>query len=133
MPANNSFIQLFIDHRKPLTKVSIKPVENDWLYLESVFPETGFRSYFLAAIVSKLANELRNRNITTYEDRLNHPELHLSRLLSDIRLIGQASGGYVGTGTVGTRQLAAPGSGTAAGSSHPVKGQGESTCETPQV
>lgn len=82
-------IDQFIDSKKPLVKIGVTVVEEDWDFLKLMFPEWGYRSYFLAFIVSQLAKELRQQNITNYEQRFADPRTaDIRRLMSNVRLIG---------------------------------------------
>ena len=57
---------MFIPEDKPLIKPRFVAVEESWELLEHVFPEPGFRSYFLGHVVEKLAEELRKNQIKNY-------------------------------------------------------------------
>lgn len=98
------YIDLFLDSRKPLLQPRITVVEEDWQFLERVFPEPGFRSYLGGFIVSKLATELKEHGITSFVDRERlHSTASLAGLLSGIHLVGRPADGNVrrGTGEMG--------------------------------
>jgi len=87
------YIDYFIDSSKPLIKPRFVAVEEDWNLVLRVFPEPGFRSYFLGYLISTFANELRKRNITGYETRLDHRDFaDLRRFLSNVSFTGDQSG-----------------------------------------
>lgn len=84
-----SYIEQFmpVTPQTQMIKPSIVVIEEDWKFISHIFPEPGFRSYFLGHIVSKLANELKSNGITDYYERSARPELaDLPRLLSNVRL-----------------------------------------------
>ena len=84
-----SYIDLFIDSKKPLISPRFKCVEDDWRELEMIFPEQGFRSYFIGYLVSKLRKELKENGINSYQDRLDSPRLsNITRFMSDIHFVG---------------------------------------------
>lgn len=81
-----SYIKLFIDDTKPLIRPRACVVEEDWEHVCRVFPETGFRSYFLGYVVSKLSKELKRHGIKSYTDRDRFPEFTtVTGLLSNIK------------------------------------------------
>jgi hypothetical protein len=82
-----SYLQYFLDERKPLVKRQFVAVEDDWNLIQSVFPEPGFRSYLLGHVVSKIANELRKNGIQTYYDRQERSQFtSIARTLTGIQI-----------------------------------------------
>jgi len=97
-----SYSQLFFDDTLPLLKPRFVCVESDWNFLCEVFPEPGFRSYFLGHIVSKLANELKEHGINSFHDREKRLELAtITGLLSNIVLVRKESLANDGPGVGG--------------------------------
>lgn len=82
-----SSIDLFLsDSTKPLAKPRFVCYEEDWKLLQSVFPETGFTSYFPGFLINVLATHLREHGITSYFERSERPELaNIPNFLSNIR------------------------------------------------
>jgi len=86
-----SYIDHFIDAKKPLCRPRAVAVEEDWELLCHVFPEPGFRSFFLGHIVSKLAKELKANGINDYFDRQSRPEFTtITGFLSGIKFVRAA-------------------------------------------
>ena len=86
-----NYADFFLPSNKPLAKVSYKAVEEDVLFLNAVFPETGFRTYFPGFLFRKLVQELKHLDINSYEQRSDHEATrNLNRFLSDIRFIRQS-------------------------------------------
>lgn len=90
-----SSIDLFLpDSRKALAKPRFVCYEEDWKLLQSVFPETGFTSYFPGLLVHILATHLKENGITSYIERSTRPELaNIASFLSDIKFARKASDG----------------------------------------
>lgn len=113
-------------NREALIKPRFVAIEADWELLCNVFPEPGFRSYFLGHIVSKLATELKEHGITSYSQRAERPEFaNLPRLLSHIRLTGEADSRHDGCGTGRTCNEDALRAGESASDALPTSGQAE--------
>lgn len=111
-----NYIDYFFDASRPLIKPRFVATEDEWEHICRVFPEPGFRSYFLGHIVAKLSKELKQNGINTYLDRNREQRFaSLPEFLSNIQLTGKADSGYVGRGTDGTRDEAAHRAGGSAG------------------
>ncbi len=64
----------FINERKPCIETKGVVVEEDWQFLKSVYPDHGFRAYFIGHCISRLAAHLKSNGITTLDDRLTRSE-----------------------------------------------------------
>lgn len=103
-----SYIDLFLDTKRPLTTPRFRCDDEHWKQLEMIFPEPGFRSYFLGYLVTKLRNELEQHGINSYEDRLNHPQFaNFAEFMSNIHFIGNARNADDGRGAGSTCDKAA--------------------------
>lgn len=109
-----SYIDLFLDAKKPLATPRFRCVDSDWRELEMIFPEQGFRSYFLGYLVSKLRKELKEHGINSYQDRLESARLsNLSEFMSNIHFIRDASDADDGRGVKSTCKQTPSGTGDA--------------------
>lgn len=97
-----SYQKIFMPEDKPLIKPRFVAVEESWELVSNVFPEPGFRSYFLGHVVEKLADELRKNNIKNYYDRQRFAHLStVPGLLSHISFAGAKAEPNVGRGIDG--------------------------------
>lgn len=122
-----SYIDMFIPaNGKPLIKPRFVAIEESWELLEHVFPEPGFRSYFLGHVVEKLAEELRKNKITNYHDRQRNPNFaSITRLMSNIAFTGEATQPDVRRGIDGVHNQDASSTGDTAGAPLFIVGQGQ--------
>lgn len=118
-----SSIDLFLpDAKKPLAKPRFVCYEEDWKLLVSVFPETGFASYFPGHLVHILATYLKENDIKSYLERAERPELaNLPRFLSDLQLTRRTDNRDDGRGA-----------GLACGQDEKCKGEPTSDAESPR-
>ena len=123
-----SYLAHFLDETQPLVKPKFVAVEEDWLLLCKVYPEVGFRSFFLGHIVSKLASELRKNGITTYFQRTTaRPELAtIAGLLSAVQFTRNESLGDDGRGAGSPREATAKCEGESPGTASTPSGEDES-------
>lgn len=128
-----NYIDMFMPPGKPLVKPRFVAIEESWELLEHVFPEPGFRSYFLGHVVEKLAEELRKNQITNYYDRQRFAHLAtIPGLLSNISFAGKETVGDDRRGTHRVHDQGQDGTGDAAGNAELVIRQtkeGEGTGE----
>lgn len=76
---------LFINDRKPCIEVKGLVVEEDYKFLQSIYPEHGFRSYFIGYCISRLAKHLKENGIHSCDTRLSRSEFAtITGLLSHI-------------------------------------------------
>lgn len=123
-----SYIQMFIPEDKPLIKPRFVAVEESWELLEHVFPEPGFRSYFLGHVVEKLAEELRKNQIKNYYDRQRFSHLaSVPGLLSNISFARKETVGDDGRGTHGVHDQGAHSAGDTTSNEVVIIGQAKET------
>jgi len=130
-----SYQKIFMPEDKPLIKPRFVAVEESWELVSNVFPEPGFRSYFLGHVVEKLADELRKNNIKNYYDRQRFTHLAtVPGLLSNISFAGTKAEPNVGRGVDGVHDQDAHSAGDPASNAELVirqtkEGQGQEGSE----
>lgn len=124
-----SYLKYFMDENQPIVKRQFVTVEADWLFVQSVFPEPGFRSYVLGHVVSKLATALKENGIHSFHDRQQRPELtSITRVLSGIQIAWSPCDANDGTGADSSRHENAGSTGEPASPSSPPDGEAEKGC-----
>lgn len=75
MPVTNKIIDTFLgSDAMGIKPVSARAREEDIKLVQEVFPEAGFTSYLSGLIFKKLADELREANVTNVAERHNIEE-----------------------------------------------------------
>lgn len=74
----SDFTNLFIPPSKQVQKTTMFLSKEDYDLIKSIYPEHGFIGYCPALFFSAIAEKLKQENIKTYEDRINHPKLAAS-------------------------------------------------------
>ena len=118
-----------MDENQPIVKRQFVAVEADWLFIQSVFPEPGFRSYVLGHVVSKLATALKENGIHSFHDRQQRPLFtSITGVLSGIHVTWGASDTNDGARTGGARDENACSEGKPTGPASPPDGEAEKGC-----
>lgn len=95
-----SIANFFINEHKPVIKRLFVANEDDYQLVQRCFPEPGFTTYIGGLAIRKLAEQLRQHDINSATDRLQHPDFaSFTRALSSVHLADQADCGDERRGT----------------------------------